>query len=326
MSDATDDTPKARARGPLVIELDEPLPDVAAAPEIEDPTGRAMQAAMARMARPAGRGPGRWILLIASALVSLMLGVAAWDFATALIGRVPVLGWLAAGLSGALVLALLVWALREWLGYRRLKRLDSLRARAETALAAGDLTQARATVAALKALYGASEPDLADLLDPVAALETAEAVLLVPLDAQVQVEIESAARQVALATALVPMALADVAVALASNLRMIRRIAELYGGRPGTLGNWRLARSVAVHLMATGMVAVGDDLIGSVAGGGVVSKISRRFGEGVVNGALTARVGLAAMDLCRPLPFRMGRRPGVSTVTARALRGLFSRG
>jgi hypothetical protein len=50
-------------------------------------------------------------------------------------------------------------------------------------------------------------------------------------------------------------------------------------------------------------VAVGDDLIGSVAGGSVLSRVSRRFGEGVVNGALTARVGVAAMEVCRPLPF-----------------------
>jgi len=326
MTGTSDETPTTQAQGPVMIELDEPLPDVAAAPEIEDPQGLAMQAAVAHMARPAGGGVGGWILGAASGLVSLMLGVAAWDFATSLIDRVPILGWLAAGLSGVLVAALILWALREWLGYRRVRRLDQLRVQAEGALANGDLAQARGTVVALKSLYGAADPDASDFLDAEAALETAEAVLLVPLDARVQAEIEASARQVALATALVPMALADVAVALATNLRMIRRIAEIYGGRPGTLGNWRLARSVAVHLMATGMVAVGDDLIGSVAGGGVLSKVSRRFGEGVVNGALTARVGLAAMDLCRPLPFRTGRRPGVSVVTAKALRGLFSRG
>jgi putative membrane protein len=59
-------------------------------------------------------------------------------------------------------------------------------------------------------------------------------------------------------------------------------------------------------------VAVGDDLIGSVAGGGVLSKVSRRFGEGVINGMLTARIGIAALDLCRPLPFSDQSRPSVS--------------
>ena len=91
--------------------------------------------------------------------------------------------------------------------------------------------------------------------------------------------------------------------ALSQNVRMVRRIAEVYGAHAGFFGSWRLLRMVATHLLATGAVAVGDDLIGSVAGGHVLARISRRFGEGVVNGALTARVGIAAMDVCRPLPF-----------------------
>ena len=126
-------------------------------------------------------------------------------------------------------------------------------------------------------------------------------------------------------TALVPLALADVVAALVSNLRMLRAVATIYGGRTGTLGSWRLARSVIAHLAATGAVAVGDDLISSVAGGGVLSKVSRRFGEGVVNGALTARVGLVAMDLCRPLPRIAVARPSVGGVVRRALSGLFAR-
>jgi putative membrane protein len=77
--------------------------------------------------------------------------------------------------------------------------------------------------------------------------------------------------------------------------------------------------------VATGAVAVGDDLIGSVAGGGILSKVSRRFGEGVVNGALTARVGVAAMDVCRPLPFVARPAPRVSSLVGRALTGLFDR-
>lgn len=312
-------------RGPLLIEIDaDPLPDVAQAPEIDAPEGGAMRGALGTMARePAG--PGRWILATAGALGSLVLGVAAWDFAARLVDRVPVLGWLAAGLSALLVVALLVWALREALGFRRLRRLDALRRRAEAALASGNLAEARSVAGALAGLYGAALVDPAEALDAEAVIEGAEGAWLIPLDTRARQEVETGARQVALATALVPLALADVAAALAVNLRMIRRVAEIYGGRPGVFGSWRLARSVAVHLLATGAVAVGDDLIGSLAGGGVLSKISRRFGEGVVNGALTARVGLAAIDLCRPLPFRMGRRPGVSATTAVALKGLFQR-
>ena len=79
------------------------------------------------------------------------------------------------------------------------------------------------------------------------------------------------------------------------------------------------------HLVATGAVAMGDDMIGTLAGGGLLSKLSRRFGEGVVNGALTARVGVAAIEVCRPLPFSRKRRPSVSALVSRALTGLFGR-
>ena len=123
---------------------------------------------------------------------------------------------------------------------------------------------------------------------------------------------------------LVPLALADVATALYANLRMIRRVAAIYGGRSGTLGSLRLMRGVFTHLAATGALAVGDDMIHSVAGGGILSRISRRFGEGVVNGALTARVGVAAMDVCRPLPFRALPRPKTTNLVSRGLAGLFT--
>jgi len=49
--------------------------------------------------------------------------------------------------------------------------------------------------------------------------------------------------------------MADVFTALTANLRMIRRIAEIYGGRSGAFGSWRLTRTVLTHLVATGAVA-----------------------------------------------------------------------
>jgi putative membrane protein len=138
-------------------------------------------------------------------------------------------------------------------------------------------------------------------------------------------EVEAAARQVATVTAFVPMALADVATALYSNLKLIRRLSEIYGGRSGSFGSLRLMRRVFSALLGAGAIALADDLIGSVASGGILAKLSRRFGEGVVNGALTARVGLAAMELSRPLPFVALPKPGTSATTTRALAGLFGR-
>ena len=197
----------------------------------------------------------------------------------------------------------------------------------------GDLTAARGVADRLTALYaGRADAEWGrarlaerrgDVMDAETLLHLAETELLGPLDQAARREVESAARTVATVTALVPLALADVLTALTANLRMIRRVAEIYGGRAGFVGGWRLTRTVLTHLLATGAVAVGDDLIHSVAGGSILSKLSRRFGEGIVNGALTARVGVAAMEVCRPLPFAALQRPRVTNLVKRALTGLF---
>ncbi|MDJ0626846.1 MAG: TIGR01620 family protein [Rhodobacter sp.] len=325
-------------RGPVLIELDE-APEVtpSEAPPVADVAPPTTTAAMQTVAQLAARRPSRlarWFWSLLGAILAFVLSVAAWDFVTGLIARNPVLGGIATALIALFVLVLLSIAIREWAAFARLQRIDGLHRAAETALAGADLGAAQRIIGRMMRLY-AGRDDLSwardrlaerqgDVFDADGLFALAENELLAPIDRAAQAEIEAAARQVATVTAIVPLALADVAAALTANLRMIRRIAELYGGRSGTLGSWRLTRTVLTHLVATGAVAVGDDLIGSVAGGGIVSKLSRRFGEGVVNGALTARVGVAAMEVCRPLPFRARARPSVTGLVKRALTGLFT--
>ena len=324
-------------KGPVLIELEgaaEHTP--ATAPVVPDaaPEGRAMRT----MAALAARRPSRlWRFLwwATTALAGFLASVAAWRFVAGLLAANPVLGWVAVALFAAFLLALAAVTLRELAAYGRLARLDGVHKAALAALASGDARAARQVTDRLITLYG-DRPEtewgrvrLAERRDETFDVDTllhlAEAELLAPLDQLARREIEAAARQVATVTALVPLALADVAAALTANMRMIRRIAEIYGGRAGAFGGWRLTRTVLTHLVATGAVAVGDDMIETVAGGGLLSKLSRRFGEGVINGALTARVGIAAMEVCRPLPFARLPRPKVSNLVSRGLAGLFGR-
>lgn len=330
------------SKAPVLFDLDDndatTAPDVAAAPPVPDPlpqrAERGSPAAMEQAARLATKAPSRlsrWFWGLVLALISTVAALAAWDFAVALIQRIPLLGWaVSAGLAAAVLLGL-VLALREVVAVARLKRVDALR---QTGLAASqDVAAARAYVARLDQFYGGRD-DLAwgrarlaeqgaEVLDGDALIALAEEALLSPLDQRALQEVEAAARQVATVTALVPMALADVAVALLASLRMIRNVAQIYGGRSGFFSSWRLMRAVLAHLAATGAVAAGDDLLESVLGGSVLSKLSRRFGEGLVNGALSARVGIAAMEVCRPMPFSARHRPSTRKVIKGALKGLF---
>ena len=325
-------------KGPVLIELDDaPATTPADAPPVPDlspvaTSGAAMQSAISF----AGRKPSRlarWFWSLLLAITGFVLSVAAPDFIMGLVARQPILGYAALGLVAAFILVLLIIALKEWVAFARLRRVDTLHRAAEAAMAHGDLGEARSVVDSLKRLYRGrddmrwgldrmAERD-GDVFDADTLFSLAETELMAPLDAAAIKEVESAARQVATVTAIVPIALADVATALTANIRMIRRVAEIYGGRSGALGSWRLTRAVMAHLVATGAVAIGDDMIGSLAGGGVLSKLSRRFGEGVVNGALTARVGVAALEVCRPLPFGPKKRPSVTGIVKRALTGLF---
>jgi len=328
-------------KGPVVIELSDDAPDVtpATAPPVPDlPTGAPQGRAMQTLATLGARRPSRLTAFFMSALVGLVglvVSVALWDFVTQLLTRNPVLATLAGVLIGVVVLCGLIFAMRELSALARLRRTDKLRQQADAALAHGDLAAARTVVRQVERLYSA-RGDAAwglerlgerqnEMLDADALLGLAEREVLAPLDDAARREVEAAARQVATVTAIVPIALADLVAALVANLRMIRRVAEIYGGRGGMLGNWRLARGVMTHLVATGAVAVGDDMLEPIIGGGVLGKLSRRFGEGLVNGALTARVGVAAMDVCRPLPFHQVRRPSTSKLVQRALKGLFSK-
>jgi putative membrane protein len=44
--------------------------------------------------------------------------------------------------------------------------------------------------------------------------------------------------------------------------------------------------------------------------------LSARLGEGVLNGLLTARLGIAAIDVCRPAPFIYEDRPSAGDFLA----------
>ncbi len=75
-----------------------------------------------------------------------------------------------------------------------------------------------------------------------------------------------------------------------------------------------------MHLVATGGVALTDDLLGQFIGQDVMRRLSARLGEGVFNGALTARVGVAAIDVIRPMPFIEARPVRVRDIVAELMK------
>jgi len=313
--DIAETGPPKRSARPTIIPATDPFAPPAPADE------RAI-------AVPRRRG-GRWLRLFAAAvggLVLLTLGLALDSLIRALFARTDWVGWFGLALAALAMLAVAALATREILALLRLRRIEHIHAAASAAAETDDREGARAASRQLIALYH-DRPDTArgraalaahidEIIDGRDLITLAETELLVAMDEGARRMVLTSAKRVSVVTAISPRALVDVVFVVAEITRLIRRLAALYGGRPGTLGFVRLARTVLGHLAVTGGMAAGDSLVQQLVGHGIAARLSARLGEGVVNGLMTARVGIAAIEVCRPYPFVAGRPPRIGDVMA----------
>lgn len=268
-----------------------------------------------------------WGLWLFGTAFSVWVMLSLERFARYWFERAPVIGYVLMALIGVLVLVALMGILRELGALRRLSRT----ARAKTALETlSTAKEARAVLAPALRPYRGS-PSFAEYQRQSAAAMDADDVtrlveehLLKDKDQEAAALIQSSARQVATITTLVPIALTDMVAVTWINLRMIRGLSEIYGGTGAFFSNMRLMRNIFGHLVAAGALDLSDDLLSTVIGHGALSKISRRFGEGAVNAALTTRIGLAAQAQCRPVPFVGQSQASLRQSLTRALSGIFN--
>jgi putative membrane protein len=240
------------------------------------------------------------------------------------------LGFLGLGFAALVSIALIAIITREALSLMRLATIEKLHARALAVIASDDHAESRAVLADLLKLAH-TNPRLArartalqghadDIIDGADLIRVAERELMSPLDIEARRLVSVAAQRVSVVTAVSPRAVVDVLFVAAAAIRLVRQLAKLYGGRPGTLGMITLMRHAISHLAITGGMAASDSMIQQVLGHGIAAKLSQRLGEGVLNGLLTARLGLAAIDVTRPLPFTALPRPQLGDLAKDLLR------
>lgn len=312
----------------LVIEADEPLRADTAAFDDSIQTG-----AVARLEpAPHSRRGVPWMALFWSACSGLLLMVLVLGITRLVEDLFARSAWLgAAGLGLAVLagLALAVSIVREAVALIRLNGVATLRRRALAVVESDDREQGRALVADL---IGQARriPQLArartrladhmtDIIDGRDLVRIAERELMGPLDAEARRLVAAAGKRVSVVTAVSPRAAFDMLFVLINALALIRRLAGLYGSRPGKLGVLKLFRRVVTHLAVTGGIAVSDSVLQQVVGHGLAARLSARLGEGMLNGLMTARLGLLAIDLVRPLPFYDLPRPTLNDLAGQLL-------
>lgn len=323
----------ARPRKPVIFEPDDPNVVVSAPRDLDEllRPAEAQLPALAEASRPRPRFAWRKVFFwAAGGLISLGIGLAVTKLIEDLFSRFVLLGWFGVALAGIAVLALLVIFGRELAGLSRLAKIEALRERAAKTLVSDNRADGQAIVRELLSIESqtpglaksraALQTHLGEIIDGADLIRLAERELMTPLDREARRLVSNAAKRVSIVTAVSPRAAIDILFVLISALGLMRRLALLYGGRPGTFGLLRLARHVISHLTITGGMAAGDSLIQQVIGHGLAAKLSARLGEGVLNGMLTARLGIAAIEVTRPLPFDALPRPTITEVAGGIVR------
>ncbi|WP_226662265.1 TIGR01620 family protein [Microbulbifer aggregans] len=123
-----------------------------------------------------------------------------------------------------------------------------------------------------------------------------------------------------------PFTTLDVLVSLRQSMRMIDDVAQIYGVRPSVVVRWRLFKKVLALVAYSGASEYAvSELWPELVGDSMLSSVSARLGQGMGASLFMARIGLAAVHSCRPIPFSEKQRPKLGALTKRIATSLKER-
>lgn len=287
--------------------LPEPEPDEEGRPEY-------LLAAALRPTRSVWRRmviAGAGLLVFSSVAQGIVWSVRAWQQQD----------WLALGTLAAGTLFVMAGAgslVTEWRRLYRLRRRADQRERAGELLHSHAQGQGRvfclrlAQQAGINQQHPALQRWQAMLQETQSDREvvTLYAKIVQPLiDVRVRHAISRSAAESALMIAVSPLAIVDMGFIAWRNLRLINQIAGLYGLEVGYFSRIRLFRLVLLNIAFAGV----SEWVREVGMDGMsqdlTARLSARVAQGMGAGLLTARLGIKAMELCRPLPWIDGDKP-----------------
>ncbi|PJG83191.1 YcjF family protein [Caviibacterium pharyngocola] len=138
--------------------------------------------------------------------------------------------------------------------------------------------------------------------------------VLAPLDQQAKKLISKSAVESAVIVAVSPLALVDMFFIAWRNIRLVNRLAKIYGVELGYFSRIRLLRMVLLNMAFAGATEIVQDIGMDWLSQDLTAKLSARAAQGIGVGLLTARLGIKAMEFCRPLLFEADEKPRLSVI------------
>lgn len=296
---------------PAAVPIDAPPP----------PMLPAETAAMPAVAPIRRRSPARWFVASLVLFVGGVLAVESIEWVRAMYERNAGLGLGFSALLGMVLASAVWWTAWEIAQLRKLGEVEGLRDEAVALLGSDGSERARLWIAKVEAATGAA-PERAPLFAQAndTILDThsdADALLiyrravLEPLDQAAYRAVARAARATALGVSVSPVASVDAALTVWRCTKMVREVAQIYGLRPGAMATARLMRRLMFGALQSAAVDVLGDAWVELLGSRFASVLSARLGEGVFAAVRVARLGILAVEQCRPLPFTDADRPSL---------------
>lgn len=260
---------------------------------------------------------------VAAVLLLVLLG---WDIYDVFRSALAI-HWLAASAFILLILLVAVQGGRLLWFYTQdrenLAALNDIQHEAQRLISANDFGDARPFMQKLQTFY-AQKPQavfyqrcidqLPDYSNDREIIEHIERVFVRPLDQEALRRVSAFSLQTGTAVALSPWASLDMLLSLWRSLKMIDEIAQVYGIRPSLQNRYKLLKQVTHQLLFVGATEVVIDQMMSEVGAATLTMTSSRIGQGIGAGIYTARIGIAAMAVSRPIEFNNDHKPKLKSV------------
>ncbi|EOA3786000.1 YcjF family protein [Vibrio vulnificus] len=282
-------------------------------PELED--------ALEQVIRPSGRR--KWL---AGGLFAAFTGLVGWQAVDSVLSAMQNGDWLTLGWSGfiSVLAGLGLGAMgKELWKLRQLRHLFSVQEQGEKLLQSDSVGQGKAFCQQVAKQSGVAEENPAydrwknsvnTAHSDAEILQMYDAMVVTQQDKQATKVISRFATESAALVAISPLAIADMLLVAWRNFKMIDSLSTIYGIELGYASRIRLLRLVLANMAVAGaselVIDAGMDLMSMDLAG----KLSARAGQGVGVGILTARLGLKAMALLRPIPWQTETQVKLSAI------------
>ncbi len=254
----------------------------------------------------------KWLWRTIFALLSTVVVIEGYSFFTAGFIESPITTSIYAALVASIGILAGASLFREFVGLRQFKKQQKFQDEITEILAGSTTLKAKTLCNQISdklpsdigddALQQWQDTNIDEYSD-AEVVELYSRIVLAKIDQKAIAEIAKFSSESVVLIALSPVAILDMFIMLWRNLKMLDKIAGLYGLKLGYWSRIKLIRQVFINMVYAGASELVTDFGADMLGADILGKLSGRLAQGLGAGLLTARLGLKALKLCRPIPF-----------------------